>query len=130
MLGLEDLSNQLNTQVSSSTADSLPSNIYNVIAGWLSKTAWPMIIGIAVAVTLLFTFYGAFLYFTAYGDENRATQAKKTITYAIIGFVISLFAMSIAAYIENSLMSKDSAANLTAPIDSGSGTSGAAVPTK
>lgn len=37
----------------------------------------------------LYMLYGAFLYATAFGDDAKATQAKKVITYAIIGVIVA-----------------------------------------
>ena len=123
LFGLENLSNDLQTKVAA-TADStrLPAAIYTSVAGWLSDKIYPLIIGVAVLATLLFTFYGAFLYFTAYGDENRATQAKKSITYAIIEFVIALLAFSISAYVQNVILAPSGSATptpLPAPLTNG-----------
>jgi len=60
--------------------------------------------GAAVFTTILFVFYGAFLYFTAYGDENRATQAKKTLSYAFVGLLIVLLAFTIASFVQRLLL--------------------------
>ena len=43
---------------------------------------------IAVGVVL----YGAFLYFTAGGDEQKAAKAKKALTYGLVGGFIVLAA--------------------------------------
>lgn len=45
-----------------------------------------MLLGGGVAV--IFIFLGAFYYFTAFGNEERAATGKKIITYAIIGVVV------------------------------------------
>ena len=116
LFGLENLSNDLQSKVAGplgANSENLPSAIYTSVAGWLSNKIYPLIIGVAVLATLLFTFYGAFLYFTAYGDENRATQAKKSITYAIIGFIIALLAFSIAAYVQNVILTPSGSATST-----------------
>lgn len=115
-LGLEGLANQLQTNVQMvNDPKRLPTALYAAISGWLADKIFPLIIGVSILATLLFTFYGAFLYFTAYGDENRATQAKKSITFAIVGFVITLLAFSISAYVQNVIISKDAQGVITAP---------------
>jgi len=47
--------------------------------------------------------YGAFLYATAFGDENKIGKAKKTITYAIIGVILSGSALLIVQLIRTIL---------------------------
>ena len=53
---------------------------------------------IVIAVTaagILATIYiivGAFQYLTAFGDESKAEEGKKTITWAIIGLVLIILA--------------------------------------
>lgn len=59
-------------------------------------TALPDLIGqvinwflVLVGVLALgFIVYGGFLYITSHGDENQVEQAKKIITYAVIGIVM------------------------------------------
>jgi len=118
-LGLEELSTKLQSNVAT-TSDSnrLPTAIYDAVSSWLGTRIFPLIIGVAILATLLFTFYGAFLYFTAYGDENRATQAKKSITFAIVGFIITLLAFSISAYVQNIIISDQGRTELVAPTNS------------
>lgn len=50
---------------------------------------------VQIALTALAAFEGfvglgmaAFQYFTAFGDEAKATQAKKTLTWVIVGMVV------------------------------------------
>jgi hypothetical protein len=47
--------------------------------------------------------YGAFLYATAFGDENKVGRAKKTITYAIIGVILAGSALLIVQLIRSIL---------------------------
>lgn len=44
------------------------------------------IIGGGIAILYLIT--GAYWYFTAFGSEEKATKAKTTITWAVIGVVV------------------------------------------
>ena len=105
-LGLENFSDDLGS-VANGDINSLPSNIYGSFARYAQDHLVPLLIGIAITATILYTFYGAYLYFTAFGDEQKAAQAKKSITYAIVGFVISLLAFSIASYTTRILIRKD-----------------------
>lgn len=101
---LETLSNQLNSAAQNSGA-ALPAEIKGALSSFISHYMFRLLwIGL-IFVVFTFVFYGAFLYFTAYGDENRALQAKKTITYAFIGLVIGAVAMGAATYINNILVS-------------------------
>ena len=126
MFGLENLSNNLqNIVTGSSSPDQLASGIWvQAIYPWLTGTVYSTMVTILIIVVVLFIFYGSFLYFTAYGDENRATMAKKTLTYAFVGLAISLLAVSIASYARAVLVKKDyvdssnfNPTNQTAPTD-------------
>lgn len=57
-------------------------------------------IGIAAFLYLL---YGAFQYVSAFGDESKATSAKKTIQYALIGILIASFAFIAVELIKDAL---------------------------
>jgi hypothetical protein len=59
-----------------------------------------LVIGIASFVYIL---YGAFLYTTAFGDESKIKQAKKTITYALGGIVLATLAWIIVAVLSSIL---------------------------
>lgn len=37
----------------------------------------------------LYMLYGAFLYATAFGEDTKATQAKKVVTHAIVGIILA-----------------------------------------
>jgi len=101
---LEELGNQLSS-VSQGPLDSIPQQLYTKIASYLSARIFPLLIAAAITCTIIFVFYGAFQYFTAYGDENKATNAKKTLTYAFVGLLISFLAMGIAGMVQQNLVS-------------------------
>lgn len=109
-LNLNELSNKINTAVSQNSGkdtDKLAESINSALTDWFKINLFPLMVGVAVFITVLFVFYGSFLYFTAYGDENRATQAKKTITYAFVGFFIVAVSLGIANYTKRILISKE-----------------------
>lgn len=54
---------------------------------------------IAIPIVTIMVLYGAWLILTAAGDPARLGQGKKTILYAIIGFIIVLIAGGIPALI-------------------------------
>lgn len=57
--------------------------------------------GLAGGIALIYLLIGAFQYFTAYGSEEKATKAKTTITYAIIGIVVIILAEVIITIVWN-----------------------------
>lgn len=59
-----------------------------------------LIIGVAAFVYIL---YGAFLYMTAFGDDAKATQAKKVITQALVGLIIAALAYGIISIVNTTL---------------------------
>ncbi len=101
---LDQLANELANSGTQGNAQTLPAHLYKPIATYLNDRILSLLIAVAIIVTIAFVLYGSFLYFTAYGDENKATQAKKSITYAFIGLLISLMAMGIATYVQRSLV--------------------------
>lgn len=46
------------------------------------------VLGVLGAILLIMIIYGGFIYATAAGNEERITQARDTLIYAIIGIVI------------------------------------------
>lgn len=47
--------------------------------------------------------YGAFMYVTAYGDESKAENGKKTMLWAIIGIVVIATAKLVTGIVKNEL---------------------------
>ncbi len=58
-----------------------------------------VVISIAGAAAFLFIIIGGIQILTAYGDEEKITTAKKTITYAIIGLLVALLSYAIVSII-------------------------------
>jgi len=104
--GLDNLSGELERAVQG-PSQTLPDRIKGALVGWIENYVFEILWTVLIFVVFAFVFYGAFLYFTAYGDENRATMAKKTITYAFVGLAVSAAAMGIAMYINNILVKND-----------------------
>jgi hypothetical protein len=59
-----------------------------------------LVLGVASFVYFL---YGAFLYTSAFGSEDKIKQAKKTITYALAGIVLATMAWVIVALLSQFL---------------------------
>ena len=125
---LENLSDQLNS-VAGTSGEGLPQAINSAITTWLGAKIFQFLWTVMIFVVFAFVFYGAFLYFTAYGDENRALLAKKTITYAFVGFAIAASAIGITMYVHNILVHRAYDANkpqpLTAPVENSTDGAGA-----
>lgn len=102
---LEDFGKSLETATQADEKD-LPGKLYNAVAAFISNRVFQLLISAAVAMAILFIMYGSMQYFTAYGDENRATNAKKTITYAFIGLIIAFMAMGIAGLVQRSIVNR------------------------
>lgn len=52
---------------------------------------------LAGGIAMIYLIIGAYGYFTAFGNEERASKAKTTITWAIIGVVVIILAKVIIA---------------------------------
>ena len=87
----------------SKTGDSYPTNVVaddatltDVFAKILN---WALGIGFAIAV--IFVIYGGYQYMTAAGNEQQATEARRTITYAAIGIVVVVLSFALVRTIVN-----------------------------
>jgi len=65
----------------------------------LIANATQIALSIAGGIATIYLIIGAFQYFTAYGDEAKATAAKNTILYAIIGVIIIVLAKVIISWV-------------------------------
>lgn len=55
-----------------------------------------IILGVTLAIDVLFLIIGGFFYITSAGNEERASKGKSTVINAIIGLVIIVLAYVIA----------------------------------
>lgn len=58
-----------------------------------------VIFSIIGALSLLFVTVGGFRYVASQGDPQAAARAKGTITYALVGLVVSICAVSIVTFV-------------------------------
>lgn len=106
--GLNKFSEELSqSALQSGSNEQVATNLGYTLQGWLATNIYPILIGAVVVCTLLAVFYGAFLYFTAYGDESRAQLAKKSMTAGFVGLFIALAAFGITAYVRQNLISRE-----------------------
>jgi len=72
------------------------------IGAWLTQIAFnlvTMLLTLVAYVSLAFVIYGGFKYMTS-GDNSSGTQAaRKTITNALIGLVISMLSVAIVRFV-------------------------------
>lgn len=57
------------------------------------------IIGLAGGLAVLFIIVGAIQILTAYGNDEKIANAKKTIIYAVVGLIIALLSYAIVSII-------------------------------
>ncbi len=60
---------------------------------------------ISIPITSLMVVIGGVMFMTSGGDPKKVEQAKKLLLYAVIGLAIILLSKTIAAVIENVLIS-------------------------
>jgi chromate transport protein ChrA len=58
-----------------------------------------IVTGLAITLSVIFIIFGAIQFLTAYGNDEKLGNAKKGITFAIIGLIISLLSFSIVQII-------------------------------
>lgn len=51
--------------------------------------------GLAITLSVIFMIFGAIQFLTAYGNEEKIGNAKKTIIFSVVGLVISLLSFAI-----------------------------------
>lgn len=57
------------------------------------------IVSIAVFASVAFIIFGTIQLLTAYGDDEKISTAKKTLTFAVIGLIITLLSYAIVSFI-------------------------------
>ncbi len=77
------------------SATSLPAVVNNVI-GFLATD-------VAIPLTTIMVLVGAFQMITSSGDPEKFGKARKTLTYAAIGFAVALLATGLTSLIQNIL---------------------------
>lgn len=80
----------------------IPSNPENCTVGdivaLITEVVLPFFLNIAGGIAIIMILWGAFQYFTAYGDPQKIDAGKKTLTWAIIGLVVIIAARAIITY--------------------------------
>ncbi len=68
-----------------------------------------LVLGIGIALTIIFLIIGGIQYITSRGDQKAAEAARHTLTNAVIGFIIVIGAFTIKQIIGGALEVTDPA---------------------
>lgn len=63
------------------------------------KSILYFIFGLIAAISFLMIVVGGFRYVISIGDPQKITTARKTITYSLVGLVVSLSAIGIVSFV-------------------------------
>jgi sterol desaturase/sphingolipid hydroxylase (fatty acid hydroxylase superfamily) len=69
--------------------------LINTIATWL--------LGIGSTIAVIMVLWAAFLFMTSGGNQQKVTQARQTLWYAIIGLAVLLLAKGVTSIVQNFL---------------------------
>lgn len=70
-------------------------------------------IALSGSVALVYMIYGGLLYLTSGGNSGQAESAKKTLTWAIIGFLIVISAYALVNFFSASFITENDTATPT-----------------
>lgn len=62
-----------------------------------------VVIGIIAAISVLFVVIGGLRYVLSDGDPQKATRARETIIYALVGLLIAITAEALVAFALNNI---------------------------
>lgn len=60
-----------------------------------------VVLGVGIAVTIIFLILGGIQYITARGDQKAAGAARESLTNAVIGFIVVIGAFTIRTILNN-----------------------------
>lgn len=72
--------------------------------GGLLDNIFNIALALGGGIAVIFLLVGAFWYFTAFGNEEKANKGKTTIMWAIIGIAVILLSQVIVYTLRNLLM--------------------------
>ena len=79
------------------TAPKLPFNDLSDVFAFLVN----VVLGVGIAVTIIFLILGGIQYITAKGDQKAAGAARDALTNAVIGFIVVIGAFTIRTILLN-----------------------------
>lgn len=78
--------------------------------GWTLETVFELIknvknlaLSLGGGIAVIFILIGAFWYFTAFGNEEKAQRGKTYVTWALIGVIVIILAEVIITLVEKTL---------------------------
>ena len=80
------------------------------------QTILNVVISVLGIVTVVVIIVGGVGYVTSQGDPAKATKARNTILYGVIGLVIALLAFAIVNFVLKSVFSGESASGESQPV--------------
>lgn len=78
-------------------------NTVGVDNGNIIQTVLSIVFGVVGALAFMFIVIGGFRYVGAHGDPQGTAEAKRTITYALIGLVVAILAQTIVSVVMGKL---------------------------
>lgn len=99
---MANLSDVLTSEAFAATAKNaqrinLPFNNLADVFGFLVN----VVLGVGIAVTIIFLILGGIQYITARGDQKAAGVARESLTNAVIGFIVVIGAFTIRLILMN-----------------------------
>lgn len=82
------------------TLDGIPALTFPQIAANIINT----LLFIVGALAVIFIIVGGIQYVISSGDPKRIDTAKNTITYAVVGLVVSILAFAIVSFVKGQLI--------------------------
>ncbi len=86
-----DTSGAGNTEVCETTAKGLTDGILGTVIN--------ILLYVAGTIAVIMIIVGAIRYITSDGDSNRASQARNTIIYAVVGLVVAIMSFGIVNFV-------------------------------
>ena len=99
---IEEVKGLIVSQVAAATSTTvnkvtLPFNDLADVFGFLIN----VVLGVGIAVTIIFLILGGIQYITARGDQKAAGAARESLTNAVIGFIVVIGAFTIRTILIN-----------------------------
>lgn len=96
--GLNEIKNQFPSQSEIAQSQTVGDLILSVIR---------ILIGLLMAVTVLFIILGGYQFVTSAGNEEQAKRGRRTLTYAIIGLVVVILSYVIVNTVSGAIDSNN-----------------------
>lgn len=90
-------------QLKNGTGNAYPKTIFDEkkTASEIFGQVISIALGVAFAVSVIMVIWGGYSYITSAGNEEKATEGRKTVLYALIGMVIVILSFVIVRAVVN-----------------------------